>query len=78
MIDSGTGEDRTSQLKCLKGWCITLKSIYDLWHKLQREHQISFLCTRQLNQDPLENFFGFIKQQVGNSDNPTPVQFRRA
>ena len=41
VIDSGTGEDRTSQLKCLKGWCITLKSIYDLWHKLQREHQIA-------------------------------------
>ena len=78
VIDSGTGEDRTSQLKCLKGWCITLKSIYDLWHKLQREHQISFLCTRQLNQDPLENFFGSIRQQGGNSDNPTPVQFRRA
>ena len=35
VIDSGTGEDGTSQLKCLKGWCITLKSIYDLWHKLQ-------------------------------------------
>ena len=34
--------------------------------------------TRRLNQDLLENFFGSIRQQWGNSDNPTPLQFTRA
>ena len=37
-----------------------------------------FLLTRRLNTDPIENFFGAIRQQGGNSDNPTPVQFTRA
>jgi hypothetical protein len=37
-----------------------------------------FLCTRRLNQDPLENFFGCIRQQGGNCDTPTPLQFKRA
>ena len=31
-----------------------------------------------MNQDPLENFFGTVRQQGGNSDNPTPGQFRTA
>jgi hypothetical protein len=35
-------------------------------------------CTRRLNQDPLEIFFGCIRQQGGNCDTPTPVQFTRA
>ncbi len=34
--------------------------------------------TRRLNQDPLENFFGSIRQQGGNANNPTPIQFRQA
>ena len=31
-----------------------------------------------MNQDPLENFFGVVRQQGGNSDNPTPAQFGTA
>jgi len=31
-----------------------------------------------LNQDTLENFFGSIRQQGGNNDNPIPIQFQRA
>ena len=78
VINRVTAEDRTSQLKCLRGWCITLKAISQLWHTLHSEYQVAFLVTRQLNQDPLENFFGSIRQQGGNSDNPTPIQVRRA
>ena len=37
-----------------------------------------FVLTRRLNTDPLENVFGAIRQQGGNSDNPTPIQFTRA
>ena len=46
--------------------------------KLHEHESLSFLLTRRLNQDPLENFFGTIRQQGGNADNPTPLQFTRA
>ncbi|KAG5875239.1 hypothetical protein JTB14_001985 [Gonioctena quinquepunctata] len=34
--------------------------------------------TRRLNQDCIEIFFGKIRQQGGNSVNPTPIQFMNA
>lgn len=37
-----------------------------------------YLHTRRINQDCVENFFGSIRQQGGNSVNPTPIQFIRA
>ena len=49
-----------------------------LWERCHREDSISFLITRQVNQDPLQKFFGCIRQQGGKSDNPTPSQFKRA
>ena len=52
---------------------ITLRAILGLWEKLKTKHEISFLVTRQLNLDPLENFYGSIRQQGGNSDNPTAI-----
>ena len=41
-------------------------------------HNFKFLLTRRLNTDAIENFFGAIRQQGGNRDNPTPVPFCRA
>jgi hypothetical protein len=41
-------------------------------------HDFKFLLTRRLNSDPIENLFRAIRQQGGNSDNPTPVKFTRA
>ena len=78
VVNPATGVDKTNALKCLKGWCHTLRAITCLWRKMYNEGIVSFLVTRQLNQDPLENFFGSIRQQGGNSDNPTPIQFKRA
>ena len=37
-----------------------------------------FLCTRRLNQDPLQNLFGAIRQRGDNMDTPDPAQFRHA
>ena len=48
-----------------------------IWTHLQEKHAFKFLLTRRLNTDPLENFFGSIRQQGGNSDSPTPIQFTR-
>ena len=78
VVHKATGQDKTSNFKCLKGWVITLKSIISLLHRLYNDGIVSFLITRRLNQDPLENPFGSIRQQGGNSDNPTPIQFKRA
>ncbi len=41
-------------------------------------HDFESLLTRRLNTDPIQNFFGTIRQQGGNSDNPTTVQFCRS
>ena len=76
VINPTTGKDVTSQLKCLKALEMTLNATILLWNSLKSS--IKFLCTRRLNQDPLEDFFGCIRQQGGNCDTPTPVQFTRA
>ena len=71
-------KDVTGRIKCLHGWLVTINALILIWSKLKSNHQFKFLFTRRLNTDPLENFFGTIRQQGGNSDNPTPVQFTRA
>lgn len=76
LIDPKSKKNVTSSLKCLKALEITLTSTMLLWKSIQGS--VKFLCTRQLNQDPLENFFGCIRQQGGNSDSPTSQQFSRA
>ena len=68
----------TTRIKSLKGWLVTFNAIICIWNKLQASHNFPFLFTRRLNTDPLENFFGSIRQQGGNCDNPTPIQFTRA
>jgi hypothetical protein len=76
--NAATGEDVTNRLRCLKGFKITLNSVMLLWQELQQKFSLQFLFTRRLNQDPLENYFGAVRQQGGNSDNPTPIQVSRA
>ncbi len=78
VVNRTTQEDVTNKLKCLKGLCLTINSVLSLWSVLKEEESLDFLLTRRLNQDPLENFFGTIRQQGGNSDTPTPLQFTRA
>ena len=68
-------EEVTGRIKCLKGWAVTLSAILAIWDHLKANHDFKYILTRRLNTDPLENFFCTIRQQGGNSDNPTPVQF---
>lgn len=60
----------------MKALQTTLNGTFQVWKSVQPS--IQFLCTRRLNQDPLENFFGCIRQQGGNCDTPTTIQFTRA
>jgi hypothetical protein len=57
-------------MECLNALQVTISGILQLWNNL---HEASLLVLY-----PLENFFGAIRQQDGNSDNPTPIQFCRA
>ncbi len=68
----------TGRIKCLKGWLVTLNAILQIWEHLKTMHDFNFLLTRRLNTDPIENFFGAIRQQGGNSDSPTTILFCRA
>ena len=43
---------------------------------LQKLYDIKFIPTRRLNQDPLEHFFGCIRQMNGPQDNPNSVTFK--
>ena len=71
-------EEVTGRIKCLKGWVTTLNAILLIWEHLRTTKDFKFLLTRRLNTDPIENFFGTIRQQGGNSDNPTPSQLSSA
>lgn len=75
--DPSNGKDVTNTLKCLNALQATLNGTILLWKSLQ-DLTLTSLCTRRLNQDPLENHFGAIRQQGGNCDTPTPVQFARS
>lgn len=69
--------DVTNTVKCLQGWQLTLNCILQLWPVLKQDYQFQFLCTRHLNQDPLEQFFSVIRQKSGNCNNPTPFTFAK-
>ena len=51
------------RIKCLHGWLVILNAIILIWEKLKTEYQFKILLTRRLNTDPLEIFFGTIRQQ---------------
>ncbi len=67
----------TNTVKCLQGWQLTINCILQLWPLLKNEYNFNFLCTRHLNQDPLEQLFSVIRQKGGNCQHPTPYNFSR-
>lgn len=58
----------------LKNWLVTINGIEEIYKDLPRE--IYFLPGRSLNQDPLENFFGQLRQKGVRNTNPTPTIFQ--
>lgn len=72
-----TGKDVTKSIKCLQNWIVTISSLKHLWNVLS-EKGFEYILTRRLNQDCLENHFGYIRKQGGNSRNPTAKQFQSA
>lgn len=68
--------DRKVNVKFINCWKVAIKSHIQLWSKLEKK-DFKFILTRRLNQDCVENYFGYIRKQHGNAVNPTPIQFSR-
>lgn len=58
------------------GFIINIANVKEIYNSYVETKCIPNLRTRDLNQDPLENFFGRIRTTcLGNNDNPTVEQF---
>lgn len=68
------GEKTSDNLPVKKGWLHTIQALLEIWSDLQSVG-FSNLRTRSLNQDPLENLFGIIRQTSGSDLNPTCYHF---
>lgn len=75
-VVNSAGKYLTNKMKFIFGWKLTINSIKALWVTLKSKGY-TFLLTRNLNQDCLENFFGQVRNCCGNARNPTPIQFSR-
>ncbi|XP_044757466.1 uncharacterized protein LOC123315702 isoform X2 [Coccinella septempunctata] len=63
-----------NNFKFIEGWQTTIRSVMALWQNLRAEGLL-FLNLRNLNQDPIENLFGQIRQHGCSNTNPTCSQF---
>jgi hypothetical protein len=59
----------------LKNWTVTLNGL-DVYKTLRGACNISLMKTRSFNQDPLENFFGQMRQQGHRNINPAARLFQ--
>jgi hypothetical protein len=60
----------------LKNWSVTLRGLEEIVSSL-KDLDFNFLLTRNINQDPLENFFCQIREHDGRNVNAAPTQFRQ-
>lgn len=58
----------------LKNFIHNIEAVKHIWNNLKKKY-ITSLCTRNLNQDPVENFFGCIRSQAGRNINPSSSSF---
>jgi hypothetical protein len=59
----------------ITNWILSIRNLKMIWTKLQSSG-FEFLCTRNLNQDPLENFFCCVRSHGVRNINPTCNSFR--
>lgn len=61
---------------CVNNWIQTLRGFIYLWNnKLKKLDNFKFLIPRNINQDPLECFFGKIRSHGVRNINTTSFQF---
>ncbi|KAL0852142.1 hypothetical protein ABMA28_000379 [Loxostege sticticalis] len=66
---------RTLYVPSLRNWILTLKSFISLWSELKLEG-VSLWYTRNMNQDPLENFFGRVRALNHRNNSHSPYTFQ--
>ena len=54
-----------TQPPCVIGWKLSINALLSLWEDVKILPNIQYLCTRNINQDPLENCFSVIRSQGG-------------
>lgn len=69
------GKNVTSRFCFLKSWPVTISALISLWNDIRADETVTYLMTRRINQDPLENFFGLMRNTCGNNRRPTSEQF---
>lgn len=60
----------------LKNWICSLAGMEELF-KILKANDVSFFKPRFINQDPIENFFGQLRQHGGRNTNPTVQNFKQ-
>ena len=63
---------------CITGWQVSISAVISLWDEVKSVCGVKYLCTRKLNQDPLDNCFSFTRAKGGFCANPDPKQFADA
>ena len=63
---------------CITGWQFSISVVIVLWNDVKSVCGVKYLCTRQLNQYPLENCFSFVRAKGGLCANPDPKLFADA
>lgn len=59
-----------------KSIILSKKSLLEMFSYLKEKYKIKYILTSRLNQDVLENFFGYIRGTGGPNDHPSPMDFK--
>lgn len=59
-----------------KGIIISIESLKNLFLDLQKDFNVNYILTYNLNQDPLEGLFSIMRAIGGLHDHPSALQFR--
>lgn len=59
-----------------KGILLTNMSLRNLLVDLKSYYELTYVITRRLNQDILENFFSFMRGMGGFNTHPNPLDFK--
>jgi hypothetical protein len=72
------GKVVNSKFRCIDGIILALTSVKHLMFFLHKTHNLSYLLTRRLCQDSLENYFSIIRQKNGFNSNPSCLAFKHS
>lgn len=58
----------------IRNWVVTINALQEIFKTLPED--VTFIKGRQFNQDPLENFFGQMRQRGARNNNPSSQMFK--